>query len=106
MSISSTSQSAHKLAMVAHLNLPNLRRPAISLALNLGWTTVLVATIEALSRFGEAFAQLTGFVAVLVLQLMSIALLVRALAGCLVVLLALILAATAAQTPIQEPATA
>ncbi|MDP3747556.1 MAG: hypothetical protein Q8Q88_10985 [Phenylobacterium sp.] len=92
--------------MVAHLNLPNLRRPAISLALNLGWTTVLVATIETLSRFGEAFAPVTGFAAVLFLQLMSVALLVRALAECLVALLALILAVAAAQTPIQEPVTA
>ncbi|MDP3854634.1 hypothetical protein [Phenylobacterium sp.] len=92
--------------MADNLNLPNLRRPAISLALNLGWVAVLVATIEALGRFGEAFAQLTGFVAVLVLQLMSAALLVRALADGLFALLALILAVAAAQTQLQEPVTA
>ncbi len=106
MSVSSIRQSAHKLAMADHPNVPNLRRPAISLALNLGWAAVLVATVEALGRSGETLAQATGLVAVLLLQLMSVALLVRALASCLVALLALILAAAAAQTPIQEPATA
>lgn len=107
MSISSIRQSAHKLAMADHPYVPNLRRAATSLALSLGWAAVLVAMIEALSRFGEAFAQLTGLVALLLLlQLMNVALLVRALASCLVALLALILAATSAQTPFQEPVTA
>lgn len=105
MSISSIRQSAHKLDMADDLNLPNLRRPAVSLALNLGWVAVLVAMIEAPGRSGEAFAQLTGFVPVLVLQLLSVALLVRALADGLIALWALILATAPAQTPIQEPVT-
>ena len=92
--------------MADHLNLPNLRRPAVSLALNLGWTAVLVVAVETLGDSGEAFAQVTGFAPVLLLQLTSVALLVRALAGGLFALLALIFAAAAAQTPIQEPATA
>lgn len=99
-------QSAHKLDMADDLNLPNLKRPAISLALNLGWVALLVATSEALGRSGEAFAQVTGFVPVLVLQLLSVALLVRTLADALIALWALILAIAPAQTPIQEPVAA
>ncbi|UTP37960.1 hypothetical protein M9M90_11990 [Phenylobacterium sp. LH3H17] len=91
--------------MADHTKLPNLRRPAIWLALKLGWDAVLIVAIETLGRSGEAFAQLTGLAAVLLLQLMSVALLVRALADSLVALFALILALAAAQTPTQEPVT-
>lgn len=105
MSVSSTPQSAHKLDMADHPTFPTLWRPAISLALNLGCVAVLVATVEALGRSGEALAQVTCFVAVLLLQLMSVALLVRGLADSLVALFALILALAAAQTPAQETVT-
>lgn len=105
MSVSSTPQSAHKLDMADHTKLPNLRRPAISLALKLGCVAVLVATVEALGRSGESLAQVTCFVAVLLLQLMSVALLVRSLADSLVALFALILALAAAHTPAQETVT-
>lgn len=105
MSISSIRQSAHKLDMADHPTFPTLRRPAISLALNLGWAAVLIVAIETLGRSGVVFSQVIGLAAVLLLELMSVALLVRSLADSLVALFALILAAAAAQTPNQETVT-
>ncbi len=106
MSISSNQQLAHKLDMADHPTHPNLRRPATALALKLGWAAALVVAVEVLARFGESLGQVAGVATVLLLQLMGIALLVRALAECLVAILALILVATIVQPPIQEPVTA
>lgn len=71
----------------------NLGRAAVSLALNLGWTIAVLASATALGRYGEILAQAPGLASILLFQLLSIALGVRALADVSVGVLRLICAA-------------